>query len=202
MSTVPRLKLGPADHDRPLTFDEFMAADYAEGYEYELIRGRLYVSPFPNMPSGYLETWIFWKLKAHSVRHPEALNAVFPGGRVFVPEEAEVTAPEPDVVAYRDFRDDIPIDELRWQDFSPVLVVEVLSEGNPEKDLVRNVELYLLAPSIREYWIIDGLENANRPTLKVHRRHGKRWVVREYTYGETYTTKLLPGFELVIDPRR
>jgi hypothetical protein len=26
-----RLKLGPADHGRPLRFDEFMAGDYQEG---------------------------------------------------------------------------------------------------------------------------------------------------------------------------
>lgn len=202
MSTVPRLRLGPSDHNRPLTLDEFLHADYVGGYRYEIIHGRLYVSPVPNMPSGFLEMWILRRLDRYVESRPEVINAVFPKGRVFVPDEAAVTAPEPDVVAYRDFRDDVPIDELRWQDFSPVLVVEVLSEGNPEKDLVRNVELYFLIPSIREYWVVDGRENGNRPTLRVHRRHGKRWVIREYPFGETYTTKLLPGFELLIDPRR
>jgi hypothetical protein len=35
-----------------------------------------------------------------------------------------------------------------------------------------------------------------------HRRYGKRWVVRPFPYGSTFTTKFLPGFELVIDPRK
>ena len=38
MATVP--KMGPADHGRPLDLDEFMAGDYEEGYQYELIDGR------------------------------------------------------------------------------------------------------------------------------------------------------------------
>ncbi len=50
--------------------------------------------------------------------------------------------------------------------------------------------------------MLDGRQDPNQPTLIVRRRHGKRWVVREYTAGGTCTTKLLPGFELLIDPRR
>ena len=39
MATV--LKIGPADHGRPMTLDEFQAGDYEEGYKYELIDGEL-----------------------------------------------------------------------------------------------------------------------------------------------------------------
>jgi Uma2 family endonuclease len=91
---------------------------------------------------------------------------------------------------------------VKWQLVSPVLVVEVLYEADPYKDLVRNVELYLQVPSIREYWIIDARIDPDEPTLIVHRRRGKKWVRREYLHGETYTTKLLPGFRLRIDPHR
>ena len=44
------LHIGPHDHGRELTDDEFVAADYEEGYKYELIDGSLYVSPQPNLP--------------------------------------------------------------------------------------------------------------------------------------------------------
>ena len=44
------LRIGPHDHGRELTDDEFFAADYEEGYKYELIDGSLYVSPKPNFP--------------------------------------------------------------------------------------------------------------------------------------------------------
>ena len=50
MSTV--LKVGPLDRNRPMTLDEFMVADYEAGYQYELIDGKLYVSPLPNSPEG------------------------------------------------------------------------------------------------------------------------------------------------------
>jgi hypothetical protein len=37
--------------------------------------------------------------------------------------------------------------------------------------------------------------------MRVHRRYGKRWKIIELAYGDTYTTRLLPGFALTIDPR-
>ena len=40
------------------------------------------------------------------------------------------------------------------------------------------------------------------PSLGNFRRYGKRWVVRSFPYGSTLTTKLLPGFSLLIDPRK
>jgi Uma2 family endonuclease len=85
---------------------------------------------------------------------------------------------------------------------SPILVVEVLSSDDPDKDLVRNVDLYHQVPTIKEYWVIDGRDDPNRPTLLVYRRHGRKWRTYELAFGETYTTKLLPGFTLLLDPRR
>jgi hypothetical protein len=39
--------------------------------------------------------------------------------------------------------------------------------------------------------------------MLVYRRRGKSWQrVIELAFGDTYTTKLLPGFRLVLDPRR
>ena len=49
MSTIMK-KLGPADRGRPMTLEEFMAAGSVEGYHYELIDGKLYVTPLPNLP--------------------------------------------------------------------------------------------------------------------------------------------------------
>jgi hypothetical protein len=37
--------------------------------------------------------------------------------------------------------------------------------------------------------------------MRVHRRYGERWKVIDLAYGDTYTTRLLPGFTLTIDPR-
>jgi Uma2 family endonuclease len=198
-----RLKIGPKDRGRRLTLDEFMASDSVNGYHYELIDGKLYVSPLPDLPHACVEDWIYSLLNRYSSENLAVINKVKNKARVFVPRRRAVTCPEPDVAAYRKFPLDRPLAERRWQDVSPILVVEVLSEDDPDKDLVRNVQLYLRVPSIREYWILDPLqEGHDRPHLIVRRRWGGRWRVRNVAPGETYTTRLLPGFELVVDPHR
>jgi Uma2 family endonuclease len=196
------LKIGPADHGKPMAYDDFVQADWEAGYQYELIDGRLYVSPQPNAPQGRVERWIYRKLDRYSDEFPDVLNYVHAKARVFVPDRPGVTNPEHDVAAYRDYPLDQDLDADDWRDVSPILVIEILGD-DPHKDLVRNLELYLQVPTIREYWVIDTRLSASRPTLYVYRRRGQRWQqVIEVPYGETYTTRLLPGFELVVDPRR
>ncbi len=200
MATVT--KLGPIDHGKPMSFEEFMAGDYREGYHYELIKGKLYVSPLPNLPEDWGEKWLYGKLLDYVRQQPEVINRVTDKARVFVSGETRTTAPEPDVAAFHGFPTHLPIRQMRWQDVSPVLVGEVLSADDPDKDLVRNVELYLKVPTIKEYWILDTRENADEPTMLIYRRYGKKWrTPLELQYGDTYTTKLLPGFILKLDPR-
>ena len=201
MSTV-QLKLGPADHGRPLSLDDFESADYEPGFKYEIIDGRLYVAPEANLTENRLERWLERKLTRYSEDRPEVINYVTDKARVFVPGRKGATVPEPDIACYRDFPEDTGMEELDWEDVSPILVVEVLVEGKRQKDLDRNPELYLAVPSIREYWVLDGRGDAEKPTLIQHRRHGGRWVVKRFPYDSTFTTKHLPGFVLVIDPRK
>jgi Uma2 family endonuclease len=120
--------------------------------------------------------------------------------RVFVPGRRATTAPEPDVAAYHNFPLNLPLRQRRWRDHSPILVAEIISADAADKDLIRNHDLYLLVPSIREYWIIDPRANPDRPSLTVHRRRGQRWQQAiEIASGDTYTTRLLPGFALTMD---
>jgi Uma2 family endonuclease len=196
------LKLGPSDAGRALSVEEFLGSEYAPGFKYELIDGRLEVSPEANLPHDRLWEWVYGALFLYARRHPDVINYVSAGARVFVPGHAESTCPEPDVAAYHDFPRDQDFNDQDWQNVSPLLVVEILSEGGEDKDLERNVRLYRQVPSIREYWIIDPRPVAHQPILIVHRRSGQRWRILEVPFGDTYRTRLLPGFELVIDPRR
>jgi Uma2 family endonuclease len=206
MATVTKIgpaehgRIGPAEHGRPMTFEEFQAGDYEEGYRYELIDGRLYVSPEANMPDDWVAVWVQRKLDRYADAHPRVLKHVTPRARVFVSSRRGVTNPQPDVAAYRRFPGRRRIRDMDWRDYSPVLVVEVLTEGDPDKDLVRNVALYRRVPSIKEYWIIDSREDANTPTMTVYRRRGRVWRRPiQVGPGERYTTPLLPDFELVLD---
>lgn len=197
MSTA--LRLGPRDHGRRMSFDEFMAGDYEEGFKYEIIAGRLYVSPQPRFAHDWIEQYVYGRLLAYLHERPDAINRVTNKSRVFVPDPTDVTAPEPDVVAYRDF----PLhlrSRVDWRNVSPVLVVEVLAGEDDDKDLVRNPELYFQVPSIAEYWLFDIREDAEQPKLKVFRRGPDAWEIIDYGSEAVYRTPLLPGFELPVTP--
>src|SRR5262245_44920815 len=103
------LKIGPVDHGRLLTWEEFATSDWEEGFQYELVDGRLYVSPLPDAPQGLVEHWLFTKLFTYSARHPEVLNFVYNKARVFVPNRPRITSLEPDVTCYSDFPLDLPL---------------------------------------------------------------------------------------------
>jgi len=196
------LKVGPADHGRPVTLEEFESAQDEEGYSSELIDGRLYVSPLPELPHDRITHWILKILNDYSEVHPEVLNYVTGQARVPIPGRLRPSQAQPDVTAYHDFPLNLPIRSVEWRDISPILVVEIVSEDNLEKDLLRNVEIYECVPSIREYWIFNPLENPDHPTLRVHRKRRRTWQRPiEVPAGAVYKTKLLPGLELLVDPR-
>jgi Uma2 family endonuclease len=198
------LKLTPADHGREIDPDEFESAAGEEGYRYELIDGSVYVSPVPDLPQDSLVNWLEDSLKAYMRENPAIINYVSSKSRVFLPTRPRATRPEPDLAAYQDYPHHLPRRQRRWQDISPVLVVEVVSEDDPDKDMVRNVELYLEVPSVKEYWILDPRDDPDRPSLRVYRRRGKLWQKPiDVPFGETYESpRLLPGFKLVVDPDR
>src|SRR5438105_339381 len=94
------LKLGPGDKGRTLSWEEFCSAHWQEGFRYELIGGKLYVSPSPNVPHEFLVEWLSDLLKAYSRANPSVINHVSSHPRLFVPDNEDVTAPEPDLAAY------------------------------------------------------------------------------------------------------
>lgn len=192
------LQIGPRDHGRRMSYGEFMAGDYQEGYRYEIIEGRLYVSPQADLPHDRVNGYVYRKLEAYAARRPKVLNYVSAKARVFVPNLPMETVPEPDVAAYRDFPDD---PDTQWEDVSPLVVVEVNSGNDEYKDLVRNVDLYWRVQSIAEYWLFDARSSAARPHLRVFRRGaGDEWEILELGPDETYSTPLLPGFKLPVSP--
>ena len=93
-----RLYLTPADHGRELSWDEFASADAQEGYRYEMIEGKVFVSPFPDMPHDDLKDWLEAALRTYARERPDILCRVKGPARVFLPERSDgVTAPEPDI---------------------------------------------------------------------------------------------------------
>ena len=188
------VRFGPKSHGRRVTDDELKHAQFRLGYDYEVISGRLYVSPAPNPDHDVVERHICEQISHYRQEHPEIVGYVTGRARVFVPDEPSTTAPEPDVAVYRD----VPTDD--WRDVEPFIVGEVLRGVDIDKDLFRNVELYWRVPTIQEYWVFDIREEPRRPTMIVHRRTGNGWSVSELPPDGLYETALLPGLKLRISP--
>ena len=189
-----RLRFGPRSHGRPVTQDELELAEYRPGYKYEVIFGRLYVSPAPNPPHDAVENYIRNQIYLFSLDRPDVVGYVASRARVFVPSEVTETAPEPDIAVYVEE----PVDD--WREAEPFIVGEVMRGDSVDKDLFRNVSLYWNVPSIQEYWIFDIRKEPRRPSLLVHRRTRKDWEVLEFTADAIYETPHLPGLKLQIAP--
>lgn len=192
-------QLGPADHGRELTLEEFLIRDYEKGHNYELIDGRLYVSPAANYPHDWMESHLSEVFALYKSLRPNVIQRISARSRVFVPGRRKTTCPEPDFAVYKTCP---PGRDVDWQDISPLIVVEIVSPDDPHKDYVRNVDLYQRVPSILEYWVFDRCRDPHGPTLTVYSRATGRqkWKTADFGPEDVYTTKLLPGFKLPVCP--
>ncbi len=186
MSTVisepARLRLGPASAGSRLTPDEFDAAEFDEGFRYELVNGVLVVSPAPLInerdPNEELGYWLRDYRDHHSL-----------GGAL------DLTLPEHDIFVGRDRR---RADRAIWAGLgrlpkaneTPTIAAEFVSAG--KRNLLRDYEQkrseYERA-GVQEYWVF----NRFTCTLTVFRPDKEKQVFDEH---QVYTTALLPGFEL------
>jgi len=195
------LYLTPADAGRDMSLEDFERANGEEGWDYELIDGRIEVSPTPELPHDSLLSWLNPRFIDYSRAHPEIINYLSNHPRVYIPNRPAPTCPQPDFAAFQGFPVHLPYRQRRWRDVSPLLVVEIISPDYRKKDLVRNVELYLQSPTIREYWIFDPLADADGWFMRVYRKRGRAWQKPiDVPLGATYTTRLLPDFSLIVDP--
>lgn len=186
-----RRRLGPSDHGLALSMEEYEAAEYEEGFSYELVRGRLEVTPSPDLPHDVALEALDDVIQAYRAAHPGTVDYKSTRSRVFPDAPGRQCSVEPDLALFTGLRRDT---EQNWRDLDPVLVVEVLSPGHERKDRVRNRSLYLEVPSIREYWIVD----PRRRTLLVlvRRPAGEGWDERLVPTGDRYETPLFPGLSI------
>ena len=71
MATAAKLSIGPADHGRRMTLEEFEEAEEEEGYRYELARGLLEVTKMPReTPPGLIVYFFYRTLAGYDLGHP------------------------------------------------------------------------------------------------------------------------------------
>src|SRR5689334_25205178 len=81
MATV-RIRIGPADHGRPMTPDEFREAEEQPGYLYELARGGLEVSEVPRDDHGQVVDNLHEAISLYRREHPGRIRRIAHGSDV------------------------------------------------------------------------------------------------------------------------
>ena len=60
-------------------------------------------------------------------------------------------------------------------------------------------DLYPGVSLIEEHWIVDPRDR-KRFVFLGHQRDGRKWRIKTMHPGDTYTSRILPGFSLILDP--
>jgi len=168
-----------------LTAAEFDRARFKDGWRYELINGVLIVSPFAARnerdPNEELGRW----LRNYQEGHPQGSSL-------------DWTLPEETLECGENRR---RADRVIWVGLgrlpelgdAPAIIVEFVSAGKvaQERDYVVKRSEYR-AIGAREYWVIDRF----RRSLTVYIFGGEKDEERLIPENQTYTSPLLPGFEL------
>jgi Uma2 family endonuclease len=190
MSTV-KLRIGPADHGRPMSLEEFREAEEEPGYLYELARGVLEVGEVPRDEHGQIVDNLHEAFSRYRLSHPRLIRRIAHGSdlRVIIPELESDRHPDLALVFFG-----APLNDRGRQ--MPALVCEVVSPGARarKRDYDEKAEEYLTL-GIREYWIIDP---QLRRVIVLTAQEGvdaPAWSQREFAGGEIIASVVLPGFQ-------
>ena len=187
MATIAT-RIGPADHGRAMTLQEFLDAEVEEGYRYELARGVLEVTNVPNDPHGQVVYNIYRIVVKYDADHPGVILRSGGGNEFQLLLPGMSSGRNPD---FSNALHGAPRNYRRRRD--PVLVAEIVSEDSVDRDYRVKREEYL-AFGILEYWIIDLLER--KLTLLI--RDGDTWVERVLKGDQPIPSLVLPGLEATV----
>ena len=178
--------IGPADHGRRMSLDDFDEAIGQEGFLYELNRGVIEVTNIPHPRHMVQLLAVRDQFIGYKLAHPGIIHAVagsFDSKLLIGDEESER---HPDISVYLSPVPDV--DEI-WSVWVPTIAVEIVSESSATRDYEEKPPEYL-AFGVQEYWIVDGFQRR----LTVLSRYRGQW--REKVVKPTakpYATRHLPG---------
>ncbi len=187
MATIAT-RIGPADHGRRMTLEEYLDAEEEEGYRYELARGVLEVSRVPGDRHGHVVCNLYDCVSLYRRLHPGVVLR-FGGGNEFqflIPEMISGRNPDLAVVLRNSPKE--PGGRIK-----PVLAAEVVSARSGDRDYRVKREEYL-AYGIIEYWIVDF--GARKFTLLT--RDGDVWQEQVIPDEQAIPSIVLPGLATTV----
>lgn len=182
------IRVGPEDHGRPMSLNDFDRAVGRDGYLYELNKGVIDVVNVPTPGHGRQVRALLRQVTLYEEGHPGVIEFVAGSGDAKLligPTQSERHA---DLSIYLSPE---PADEDVWSRWVPEIVVEVVSDRSAKRDYEDKPPEYL-ALGVREYWIID----ARRRQMTVLSRWRGQWRERVVKPPKKHSTHLLPGFAL------
>jgi Uma2 family endonuclease len=187
-ATITPLRIGPADHGRSMTLEEFMEAEAEEGYRYELARGVLEVTEVPNDPHGVVVCNLYRAVGRYDERHPGVIFRYGGGAEFRIPLPGLISGRNPDMGVVLQ---GAPKDRRGRR--IPVLAAEVVSRSSLRRDYETKREEYL-ACGLLEYWIVDPL----KLQVTVLTRRGDVWDEQVFRDEQVITSLVLPGLATTV----
>jgi len=194
MSSKTITRIGPADHGRRMSLEEFEHAE-AEGERlYELSRGVITLLDVPKPRHLKLFDALRRQFPYFESKHPKLIYAIAGGGECKLLIPGLESERHPDLAIYKTPPPKGRNDDEVWFQWVPEIVVEVVSPGSRHRDHKEKPDEYLRS-GVSEYWIVD----ADEGLMKVLRRSRGKWVEHAVRPPDRYRTRLLPGFEFSIE---
>jgi len=171
-----------------LTYEDFRQLP-DDGKRYELIQGRVHLSPAPSIRHQFVAGNLDRSLGPFVVKNHLGELLVTP----LDVRLSEDTALQPDLVFVSKQRLEIILENFIVG--APDLVVEILSPATAAHDRATKLNLYAEARA-PEVWLMDPLAK----TVEVLKLQGNKYLVDSIFAGrQTFTSSLFPGGEITLD---
>lgn len=181
--SIVALKLGPQDAGRPLSAEEFAAADYQEPFIYERVKGRLVVMSPAGPGHRGVSRPFRRELGGYWHQHQDLVDEVDVEGWVSTsPDDDRI----PDICVYLAGKSSHLVVPQRVPD----IIFEFVSQdrSDQERDYIdKRAEYHAIR--VREYVIVDRFKQQVLVLTWKRGDYAERILARD----ETYTTSLLPG---------
>jgi Uma2 family endonuclease len=175
--------------DQP-SFAQWVRHREWDSYRYELLHGRVVMTP----PAGYPHGAVAVRISSPIATHARASGAiVFDSSQGFELPTGDTVAPDVSVVSAERWAATTPI-MGKFLRVVPEVVVEILSESTASRDRGEKKGIYGAA-GVLEYWIVD----ARARTVMVFVGDGERFDGgRIHATNEKLQSRVLPALQLLV----